>query len=628
MMTNNGLPRDLKDPLLQIPQGVLPPPGSIPFAQNHAGLFVPAKYVRMADEPVPIMMQYSVTMVGWEELFGAPASLPGILERLKQYSLREIVSMVGRATLALHLARKTTTENYFEGQRFIAERFLGRELTEWVYTRVAAATEADIPLGSRALFQERQLLNAIKLAFSAVDVGVADKGNNPIQFVEALLMLSDVIDPPEGTFDADTAEGRSGMELYITANTLFNEGAHPVHDAVRAFNLYILPHPELASRSIVDVPAALKRASGLEATTIWMALYALYGAWSTLTLEDLDAGRIIHRRSEYLSTMPRLSVAEQMKWFNLATWEVADLQVRLRGDYSLEDPRFFDILPFEERPLVAFGDDVYCMSFPLLERLLGSSIQHRLMDKTVFEPKETRRFLDTRGHLVEGYTVELLASVFGDRFIPEERLQKLAGGESVCDGMIIYPGAVLLLECKTMSPLLGTRHGENYEVYRAKWREAMVKAADQFESTIQHIEQGSFEIIGVDRNSTEVYPVIGVFEQPIQPPVYRAIRMLDLAGHPLEVRMHAGKTRSLQLLHIKEIEMVAMAAEKGRNILEVLQEKTSNPEMTEISLHHFLDLRGETFHRGHSRWHSDRFDEMTRSARTLFRSLGMGDETA
>ena len=66
--------------------------------------------------------------------------------------------------------------------------------------------------------------------------------------------------------------------------------------------------------------------------------------------------RIAVPKDEYLATLGRLPDERRELWFNLAAIDARPLQKHVREEYQLEDPRFFDVLPFEERPLVDRGD--------------------------------------------------------------------------------------------------------------------------------------------------------------------------------------------------------------------------------------------------------------------------------
>ena len=365
---------------------------------------------------------------------------------------------------------------------------------------------------------------------------------------------------------------------------------------------------------------------GMNAAVGWCALFALYGNWATTAMSDVDAGRIAVNRRDYLANLRALPEHARARWFELATWEVHDLQARIRRDFSIEQPRYWDVLPFEERPLVGFGDMIFCSSVPLLRRLPGSSIQHRLQDRAVFTEAETRRFRDTRGHLVERYTRDAFSRGFGARFLTEDDLHQYAGDEKVCDGIIVYADALVIVECKATSPLLDTRHAENYDRYRAQWAGTIVRAATQLVSTIKLLRAGKFEELGLSASvSWDLFPVVAVFEQPVLPLTYRTIRDVDLAGHALSSMIEARAVRPLQLLGIRDVDLWELAAESGRSVLDLLREKLAKPETLEVSFLQFVHSKGETFQERHSAWQAQHFREMMDAAMTYFKSLGLSD---
>lgn len=238
---------------------------------------------------------------------------------------------------------------------------------------------------------------------------------------------------------------------------------------------------------------------------------------------------------------------------------------------------------------------------------------------------ERRRFLDTRGHLVEWYTLEAVRRAFGSvRVLDEASLQAAAPGEKVCDAIIVYPDALILLECKTFAVLLDTRRAENYAAYRKKWCDAVNKAADQFESTIGLLRAGAFNSIGIKPEMLgEIIPVIGVFEQPVTPLTYRAIRDRDLKNHPLTAMMGERGIRRFQLVDISEIESWERAAEHGRSVLELLRAKLADLEATELSFHHFVHLRGESFIQERTRWHAERWNAIADAASEQLHAYGL-----
>lgn len=634
MRPSNDPPHELRS--IRLKPGQLAPPGSVPFVEGRFGLWVPRDAVTQptqlefaALEERPEILRYAVITVSWRSLTGQTATLADVVRRLSSYSVRQVTNLVGRLTIALSTGDGAGSDlDRWNRQVQVLTKLIGADAAEGLVDLVGQREGGGFNPEQLAFFHERQVLSALKIAFLT---GELDDEGRPVgdlsSFVEALLMLNDLIEPPEGAMGPLTSEGQRAMELYIAANTLFNESPSLLNDYVRAHFLYIEPRPEVAALCEADVPARLLQATGMQAEIVWHALFALYGFWGTCDEADVDAGRIAVSRSEYLSNLTKLPDELRSRWFELATWDAHALQARMRRDFTLDDPRFWDVLPFEERPLIAFGEQVFCASVPLLRRLPGSSIQHRLQDRAVFHERETREFRNSRGHLVELYTRNAMARAFGDRFIPEDELKRYAAGASVCDGIIVYPDGLILLECKTVSPLLDTRHAANYEAYRAQWARTTTKACTQFMSTLELLKQDALRPLGIVSSSLgEIYPVIAVFEQPVNPLMYRSVMERDVAEHPLTQLMRDGSVKPLQLAHIRDIESWECAAEQGRSVLDLLRAKTTSKDLTEMSFLNFVHLRGETFQNTPSAWHAAQFAKMTDGALTYFREVGLAEE--
>lgn len=628
-------PRRFPDPLKRLGPGQVPPQGAIPMGQTAAGLWVP---VHLATEPpeqeanIPnataATLRFTRTVAGWKALTGEVAPLAEVIEHLRHYSLREVVSLTTRISIALAIGDEhfaplpppMADDPNLRVQLRILERLAGPAQMRACYEQLRRSPvwEGRWDPARVVLFQERQTLNALKLALLAIDVDAPDRGAGADEFVLALFKLSDHLDPPESTMNVEE------LELYVAANLLFNESINLLADYVRAHTMYVEATPEVAAHAGLDLPTALARSSGMDAWLTWDALYALYTGWGVQTLDDLDQGRIMNRRSGFFASVESLTPAMRNRWFDLATWDIAELSEQARERYAVDSPRWFDVLPFEQRPLVSFGDEVFCTSLALFQRLPGRSLQHRLIDRSVLTPSEVEAVLNTRGDVVEHYTLSLLKRAFGERLIDEAALRERANGDASCDAAILYPDAVILIECKTFSVLLQTRHAENYAVYRDKRSRALQRAATQFASTVQHIRRGSFADLGLhEGHAREIYPVVMVFEQPISQLSYQSLRAHDLRDTPFDVMMQAGEVQPVQLVHIDEIELWERAAEAGSSVLELLRRKTHNPAYVSLPFHYFLHLENETVLHGHRRWAAGRWEAITDAFEARMRSLGL-----
>ena len=224
------------------------PPGVIPFVESPLGLWVPSKYAETSSsadlsrwEEPPEILRYAIVTVGWHQLTGQTATIRDVVTRLERYSVRQIVGFVGRITIAL------TKDSGGHDQRSawarqvrIANGFLGPEVARSLLELVRRNEGSKFDAEHRALFHERQALNALKIALIAVDVERPDAPEpGLLPFVEALLMLNDLIDPREGSMGPSSIEGQHAMELYFSANTLFYEAPAVLSDFVRAHYLYV-----------------------------------------------------------------------------------------------------------------------------------------------------------------------------------------------------------------------------------------------------------------------------------------------------------------------------------------------------------------------------------------------------
>lgn len=602
---------------------------AIPFVVRNDGLLVPPWYATPFDTQKPPFLQFSITTAGWRDIVpnGEPPTLDAVIARLARYSLRQICFMISRISIVLQSRPRASIRTI---QDEIVDSHLGAGTSARLRWNIAQRLGDEYDSERVAFFHERQMLNALKLAFLTIQLDVPDTQASLIPFVEALLMLTDLIDEPHEKRAIATEQGRAATELHMFANVLFNQSAGGLNDFVRAHDLFIKP-----DRSIIDAPGAanipelLEHVTGFAPGRAWALLYALATGWLTKSTEDLAEGRLAQNKSTYLSTLGRLSVADVERAFAMACWEAGDLQSAIRRRYehgrvSIEALRSYDFLPFEKRPLVAFGESVTCVSIPLLLRLTTSSLQHRFLDTDIFAEDQREAFLRTRGRLFERYALDALVRTFGPRFYPEANLLPFAADAKVCDGLVVYDNALILIEAKAAMVPLDTRNTESYGRYRDTVRRTTREAADQLESTANLVAIGAFRSLGIDPACIrQVYPVVALLEQIVTPLTYRSILDKDLAGHPLLTRMAAGRAAPIQLLHVTEVELWEIAAESGCDIRDLLRTKVSDQEMQEMSFNHFCHHRKEPFLNRRGEWYARRFGEITAEIRRELVTLGL-----
>jgi hypothetical protein len=177
----------LSNPIYRSSAGDRLPSTAIPLVQTASGLWLPRSAVnRLSAASVsssidrPAILEFSVTTIGWNDLTGGRAALDGVIARLARYSLRELVSLVSRVSVALELGEDAFEPlpvgvfdtPYLRRQFWILQRLGGVDFA------VRAMTVAKQRLddqgaghGRVAFFQDRQTLNALKIGLLVVDLG-------------------------------------------------------------------------------------------------------------------------------------------------------------------------------------------------------------------------------------------------------------------------------------------------------------------------------------------------------------------------------------------------------------------------------------------------------------------------
>lgn len=603
------------------------------WVRNELGIYLPKSYAeKTRQERLPRMFDFTVLTVEYSALTGHKPTMEDALTRLKRYSLQWIVSVIARITLTLSLA----DDKAGIIDPAIQDRLLANLLGSNAMNRLWEALLKRNPDHKRektVWFNERQTLNTLKLAFLTID---HDAPQPPLPtrdpflpFVEALLMVSELMDDERARTKEADAPDDDKLELYAYANVLFNAEGDPVRETVRSHYFYLESHPEITSKAgLVDLPLVLGEVTGLTAARTWAALFALYGAFRILSHDDVDAGRVTVSRTDYFRNMSKLSPEEAALWFSLAMLSVSDMQEEVRARYTLEDPNWFDLLTFEMHPLVSFGDKVFCLSMLLLHRLENSSLWYRLLQPAV--PERTRlAVLDTRGRLIERYVGQILRRMFGDRYFDEEALNRCVNPERkkkrVCDGLIAIGDAAVLVEIKETSIALPARQASSLAVYKEKRRKLVEAAATQIASTADHLRESKFESLGIDTNAIKhIIPLIVSMDQPANPTLYRSIREHDLAATPLGEAMRRGKVEPVQLTNVADLELLEIAAEAGADVMQLLLAKGRSADEVGLAFNQYLHGRVD-YERApkHGSWYGERWDQLMDALTLELREAGL-----
>lgn len=616
------------------------------WVRNELGLYVPKAFADAATQPKAFrMFEFALTTVEWSALTGSPPTIEGVLTRLRKYSLREVVSLISRISLTLALADDNAGLTDSAIQDRLLANMLGAEAMNNLWG--AILKQPNYTRERTVFFDERQLLNTLKLAFLELDWD----GNSPeaasdparlVPFVEALLMVSEIMDSREGRTREGTALSMEHqLELYIYANVLFNSEGNHVREIVRSHYFYIESHPEITSKAgLLDLPQQLATVTTLPAERTWAALFALFTGFGVLTHDDIDAGRVAINRRDYLGTLSGLQAGEAERWFSLGTATAAEMQSAVRSRYSIDAPNWFDVLVFEVHPLVAFGDHVLCTSQPQLRKLQTTSLWYRLIHPSL--TKQTRlQVLGTRGRLLEAYVAQILRRTFRENYYDEEALNACAnpapptgsrrkGRKSklpVCDGLVVLGDVALLFEVKETSLSLDARQAASFAKYREQRMRLVGSAAAQLDATAQHLRTGKFASAGIDTSDVRhIVPIVVSMDQPVTPALYKSIREQDLTGNPLQEAMRKGAVEPLQLINLADLELLESIAEKGADVSQLLLSKGRSNDEVGLAFNQFCHGRTDVDLHNHGSWYGERYREIMDVEMTgELRSAGMSE---
>ncbi len=584
------------------------------FARTASRIWIPkTSPVSLEADPA----SHGVSLVlGYQDIFGAPASIEGITKRLQHHSLEFVISTVARASAVLNYS--ATHDDSAAGQSMLIRRLFAK-----THLEVKASVDRLVAQqGTQfALFHERQLLNLAKIAFLTMPVAEMQAHEAADDAIgEALLMVGELIDRGVDQ-DEEGAEFRKKLELYAFANTLFNQRPNVVNGLARGHDFYLQRNPRVYNpASDPDLPALIKEQTGVEPDLLWAILFLFFGYYFGLSPVEIDQGKHVLSYQKFLR-ISGIAEDESNRLFALTTVEATEMQSAVKEAFGLSDLRFYDVLPFAVYPMVRFADRVYCLSVPLLRNAAGPGLQYRFLDRKTFTHQGTERFLDYRGRVFEDHVSQVLSRIFGQRHISEAEILARAGGRPSCDHLVTYGHAVVLFECKAAIVPHGARIGMDWDNYDVFLRRAFVRAADQLLETILAIKNGAFRDLGLDAGVIETYyPMVATFELPLNQLTYQVLFTQRLLSHPI---LSEKSTAPIQAIDIDELEMLEVAAGAGRSLLDLLITKVSKNEFVGTSFNNVWFLAGESFAGQHNPHWQQRYHELTDHSVNILRARGL-----
>lgn len=532
----------------------------MPRVRGQSRLLVPTRRAR-APSPPPNPLRFIWVQLDFRRAFGCTPTWGSVRDRLERFDPEQLINFISYLSLVIYPDDRCTDPAV---QRALINLLFPNTEQEVVRVMGEFAREVD---GQVVIFSPGQLLAATKLAILYARGSMRPGGSNMQALGEALLMMNDLCDFGHRIKADEDVEG--ALVAGFTAMSTFYHSDNPRHRFARYFGLFLEDHPHLASATnYMNLPAQCRTLMGLDPHVVWTFAFATYAKWlADENIPPIDVPFCI--TDTYFSQLQLTSdeAAHLMGWL-IADYEAIRREVEQQyGD----DLMGFDVSVFGKKPLIRFGDRIYCPLPWLLFDQLGSGLYHLFM--TRLPESGRRRFMNFTGELYEDYVHGLMRRIFpnaSNRYyeITTVHLQRV--GTSLCDAIIDYGDSLVLLEYKSKLRSIAARTGLD-TTETIKWiGDVYVKPVHQIAATIEAIQKGRLSDLCPDpARFRKFLPLIVTLEAtPLLDPIYE-----DIDRRIKQNRTFPTTMANWQSMHIAELEMLEHAVGLGSDIRSLLVDK-------------------------------------------------------
>jgi hypothetical protein len=542
--------------------------------------------IAAAPQNESIAPTFMASRLGTKEVFGFPATWDGVVERLRRYSMAQVLHVASWVSATLPRGSAADLQTQTE----IALAFFGADTP-----RIMGVVAEHLRLARRegevrplvVLFDELQVINLVKAALLVLPAkGGAGSDDSFVALGHALLMVGELIETGPDSVGELYLRGDDGVErarYALFVNTLFHGGQNDFHALARAYDLFLSDKSHLRSSSVyVDLPQLVRKRTGLMPEQLWAVLFALFGHTFAHAAQPGPPIKI----DSYFRQHFKFTRSESSRFFRLVARSARAVKHQVRAHYSAEKLRPYHMLPLAEAPLITLAGGGYIPSRSLLFSALTTGLYHRILN--ALESRAGRsRFQAYVGRVFEDYVDRLLeracAAATGGlsiRYIDGETIRSLLRGTKrkkpkACDGLVVSGETVIVFESKAKLFSLAVRSGGGFSEFRAKHKEIFLGAAQQLDDTIQGIEQGDLSPAGIDARAIGRYfPLIVSLENlPMTPPVFdEAVRLIAQAGL---LGARSSRTALIQLMDVGELEQLGVGIREGRNVVRLMERKVA-----------------------------------------------------
>lgn len=541
--------------------------------------------------------RYVKVVLGTREIWDEEGTWESLADDLRDTPTPWLLGVLGWVSRTLHSTRLSDSDLH---QMTILRGLFGEEAEE-LWTSAWRAWERLDPQHTGkgfVLFTEAAILNLLKVVLLKGNTNSSSESGNPRELGKALLSVSSIL----GTGPMPSRGGAPASEkewiLYFLANSLFHFHGNELHEYARTSLLYFrgLRIFDLGKRQI-DLPRRFAEVVGLRPAAYWALHSALASRFSNspdkpLIREDLD---------QYFSKTSTASELAALRDWSVSSLE--DLTRSVRGEYTLQELKPYHVLPFAQKPFIELDGHIYCPSVALARSKLTHGPYHAFLDRSRTTHDQRERFLEFNGRLFERYIESIFNRMFpptSGRFLSEADLRQAAGSDGkICDGAIVYPNAVLLVETKASRFSLLARTAMDWHDCAGRIEDIFVDSAEQLTSSMRMLQEGRFAQLGLTPASCpRAVPVIITAEDVV---------MNEILGCYVDDRVRTSigdwprGLAPIQVVNVGELELVEVAVDDGANLLEWLEEKVRAPTTRHIPLLNYLHTIGHSsVHAGHN----------------------------
>lgn len=573
------------------------------------GLLVPHRFVSNSNKKDEY--PFIGVSIGYTDLFSDRATLDDVIDRLKPYGVKRVLDVTSRVSAVLY---HFGFPRQVEAQRVIRDILFGpraKEINDAIKAWHEKQSGPSAPFF--LLFHELQLANTAKIALLALpDDGDPDQPLDKLG--EALLMVTDLINKDEDEIlSGSQLDQIERLHKLIVRSTLFNAGDERSHAFARAFDIFLSDKAHLRHHdTYLNLPETFERIVGLPVDLYWTLLFATYSHFARIEKNDPATAQGPIDVTSYFSKVVGLSDDQLGRFLLQVANTVSDHRATLTQiGCTTEWLNPYELLSLEIRPLVSIDENVYCSLVQLLEKKLVIGLHYVFLNGTPSK-EERDKYLTYLGHVFSDYIKRIFDRAYPEstrRYISDNDLKKYTT-EEVCDGALVCPEALILIECKATLMTHEIRVSGTGPAYETRLERIFVKAARQIDATIRAVKAGKYISLGLDpKRIKKYYPVVAPLENlPYNPLLADQIQN----GLKKANLLQASDIGALQPMSIDELEYVEVASQQGKTLQQLIDGKLDSAQYRDNSFRNQWIANQESFLRTRNPYLAKIFDDLFR----------------